>query len=128
MKKRIAILGSTGSIGESTLKVLNKNKKNFNVVFLSSNNSYKKLVKQAKIFKAENVLIKNKIVKNSLKNNKTKVYTGDIRLNKIIFKKIDYTMSAIVGMAGLQPTIDAIKLSKAVALANKEAIICGWEI
>ena len=60
MKKRIAILGSTGSIGESTLKVLNKNKKNFHVVFLSSNNSYKKLVKQAKIFKAENVLIKNK--------------------------------------------------------------------
>ena len=132
MKKRIAILGSTGSIGKSTLDVIKKDIKNFNIILLSANNNYKKLIEQAKYFKAKNVLIKNKRfyskVKNSLKKTKTKVYTGDIRINKIVLNKLDYTMSAVVGLAGLQPTIDAIKTSRAVAIANKETIICGWEI
>ena len=130
MKKKIAILGSTGSIGKSTLEVIKKDIKNFDVVLLTANNNYRKLIEQAKKFKAKNVLIKNKKfflkVKKSLKN--TKVYTGDISLKKIVSKKIDYTMSAVVGLAGLQPTIDAIKISKSVALANKETIICGWKI
>ena len=130
MKKKIAILGSTGSIGKSTLEVIKKDIKNFDVVLLTANNNYRKLIEQAKKFKAKNVLIKNKNfflkVKKSLKN--TKVYTGDISLKKIVSKKIDYTMSAVVGLAGLQPTIDAIKISKSVALANKETIICGWKI
>ena len=130
MKKKIAILGSTGSIGTSTLKVIKKDKKNFDVVLLSANNNYKKLIKQAKQFNAQNVLIKNKRfyikVKKSLKN--VKVYSGDVSLQKIVSKKLDYTMSCVVGLAGLQPTIDAIKISKVVAIANKEAIICGWEI
>jgi len=132
MKKKIAILGSTGSIGKSTLEVIKKDIKNFNIILLSANNNYKKLIEQAKYFKAKNVLIKNKRfyskVKNSLKRTKTKVYTGDISINKIVSNKLDYTMSAVVGLAGLQPTIDAIKVSRAVAIANKEAIICGWEI
>ena len=130
MKKKIAILGSTGSIGKSTLEVIKKDIKNFDVVLLTANNNYRKLIEQAKKFKAKNVLIKNKKffikVKKTLKN--TKVYTGDISLKKIVSKKIDYTMSAVVGLAGLQPTIDAIKISKSVALANKETIICGWKI
>ena len=130
MKKRIAILGSTGSIGESTLQIIDKDKKNFDVILLTANDNYKKLIKQARKFKAKNVLIKNKKfylkVKKSLKN--TKVYYGDTPLKKIILKKLDYTMSAIVGLAGLQPTIDAVKISKIVAIANKETIICGWEI
>ena len=67
-------------------------------------------------------------VKNSLKRTKTKVYSGDISIKRIISKKLDYTMSAVVGLAGLQPTIDAIKISKTVAIANKETIICGWQI
>ncbi len=132
MKIKIAILGSTGSIGHSTLDIIKKNKKKFSVVLLSANNNYKKLIIQAKKFKAQNVLIRNKkyfeIVKNSLKKNKIKVYTGNVLLSNIIKKKIDYTMSAIVGLAGLQPTIDAIKISKVVAVANKETIICGWSI
>ena len=132
MKKKIAILGSTGSIGCSTLDVIRKNKNNFNIVLLSANNNYKKLISQAKEFKAKNVIIKNKIfykkVKKSLKKNNTKVYTFDESLLKIIKSKLDYTMSSIVGLAGLQPTIDAIKISKVVAIANKETIICGWEI
>ena len=68
-----------------------------------------------------------KKLKNSLKN-KTKVYSGEISIRKIFRKKLDYTMSAVVGLAGLQPTIDAIKISKTVAIANKETIICGWQI
>ena len=59
MKKKIAILGSTGSIGKSTLEVINKEKKNFDVILLSANNNYRELVKQAKKFKARNILIKN---------------------------------------------------------------------
>ena len=132
MKKKIAILGSTGSIGKSTLEVIKKDKKNFNVVYLSANNNYKKLIQQAKEFNAKNVLIKNEkfyeIVRNSLKKNKTKVFSGNASINKIISGKLDYTMSAIVGLAGLQPKIDIIKVSKTVAIANKETIICGWEI
>jgi len=132
MKKKIAILGSTGSIGKSTLEVIKKDKKNFDVVLLSANNNYKKLIQQAKEFKAKNVLINNQLfyekVKNLLKKNKTKVYTGDTHLKKIIRGKLDYTMAAIVGIAGLQPTVDAIKISKTVAIANKETIICGWAI
>ena len=60
MKKKIAILGSTGSIGKSTLEVIRKDKKNFEVVFLSANNNYKKLINQAKEFKVKNILIKNR--------------------------------------------------------------------
>jgi len=130
MKKKIAILGSTGSIGKSTLDVIKKDKKNFEIVLLTANNNYKKLIKQAKEFKAKNVIINNKKffkkVKKSLKN--TKVYFGDISLRKVVNKRLDYTMSAVVGLAGLQPTIDAVKISKTIAVANKETIICGWEI
>tara|TARA_B100000686_G_C16676915_1_gene909659 strand:- start:172 stop:1338 length:1167 start_codon:yes stop_codon:yes gene_type:complete len=132
MKKKIAILGSTGSIGKSTLDVIRKNKKNFDIILLSANNNYKKLIQQAKKFKARNVLIKNELyfkkVKSSLTNTSTKVYSGNTSINDIIKTKIDYTMSAIVGIAGLQPTLDAIKISNKVAIANKESIICGWEL
>ena len=132
MKKKIAILGSTGSIGKYTLDVIGRNEKNFDVVLLSANNNYKKLIQQAKKFKVKNVIIKNEIyyqkVKKELKKKKIKVFTGNISLTRIITKKIDLTMSAIVGIEGLQPTVDAIKVSKVVALANKETIICAWHI
>ena len=76
MKKKIAILGSTGSIGKSTLDIIRKDKKNFEIVFLSANNNYKKLIQQAKEFNVKNVLIKNKIfyekVKKALKKKKDK--------------------------------------------------------
>ena len=132
MRRKIAVLGSTGSIGKSTLEVIKKDKRNFDVILLSANKNYKKLIQQAKQFNAKNVLIKNssfyEVVNNSLKKTKTKVHSGNISINKIILGKLDYTMSAIVGLAGLQPTIDAIKISKTVAIANKETIICGWQI
>tara|TARA_B100001123_G_scaffold416152_1_gene517440 strand:+ start:380 stop:1546 length:1167 start_codon:yes stop_codon:yes gene_type:complete len=132
MKKKIAILGSTGSIGISTLEVIKKDKKNFDVILLSANNNYKKLIQQAKEFNVKNVMINDELsyekVKNSLKKTRTKIYSGGTPITKIISKKLDYTMSAIVGLAGLQPTVDATKVSKIVALANKETIICGWHI
>ena len=99
MKKKIAILGSTGSIGKSTLEVIKKDKKNFEIVLLTANNNYKKLIHQAKEFKAKNVLINNKKfflkVKNSLK--KAKVYSGDVSINKIILKlfKSFFTISKV---------------------------------
>jgi 1-deoxy-D-xylulose-5-phosphate reductoisomerase len=132
MKKKIAILGSTGSIGTSTLDVIKNNKKDFDIILLSANNNYKKLTRQAKKFKVKNVLINNiahyQKVKKILKKTKTKVYAGNVSVRKIISGKLDYTMSAIVGLAGLQPTVDSIKISKTVAIANKETIICGWHI
>ncbi len=132
MKIKIAILGSTGSIGESTLKVIKENKFFFDVVLLTANNNYKKLIKQAKIFNAKNIIINNKShyekIKKSLKNSKIKVFTNHTPIKNIISDKIDITMSAIVGLAGLQPTVDAIKISKSVCLANKETIICAWDI
>jgi len=131
-KRSIVILGSTGSIGTSTLNVIKEKKSKFSIELLTANNNYKKLITQAKIFKPKNVLIMNKNyylnVKNSLKNTKTKVYSGNISINNIISKKVDFTMASIVGVAGLQPTLDSIRCSKTVAIANKEAIICGWEI
>ena len=132
MKKKIAILGSTGSIGKSTIEVIKKNKKNFDVILLTANKNYKKLVQQAKEVNAKNVLIKNKTfyekVKKGLRNRSTKVYSGDFSIKKITKKKIDCTMAAIVGIAGLQPTLDAIKNSRSVAIANKESIICAWNL
>jgi 1-deoxy-D-xylulose-5-phosphate reductoisomerase len=132
MKKKIAILGSTGSIGKSTLDVISKDKKNFDVVLLSAKNNYKKLIQQAKRFKVKNIIIKNELfyekAKKILKKTKIKVFSGNTPMTSIISGKIDFTMSAIVGLAGLQPTVDAIKVSKTVALANKESIVCGWHI
>ena len=82
MKKKIAILGSTGSIGKTTLDIIREDKKNFEIVFLSANNNYKKLIQQAKEFNAQNVLIKNKIfyerVKNSLKKKGRKCFQATL--------------------------------------------------
>ena len=132
IKRKIIILGSTGSIGISTLKIIEKKQSNFVVELLTANNNYKELIKQAKKFKARNVLIKNKKfhlkVEKSLKNTKTRIYSGDVSIKSIVSGKVDYTMSAIVGIAGLQPTADAIKISKTVAISNKESIICAWSI
>ena len=132
MKKKIAVLGSTGSIGVSTLNVVKKNLSQFSIEILTSNTNYKKLIEQAKYFRAKNVIINEKkyfnIVKKKLSKTKTKVYYGKKPLSAIVSGKLDYTMSSIVGIAGLIPTIEAIKISKSVAIANKESIVCGWKM
>ncbi len=132
MKKKIVILGSTGSIGKSLLKIIKKNINNFEIVLLTANKNYKELLKQVRIFKVKNVIITNhksynKFKKNN-KNTNVKVYSNFKNLNKIIKSKVDYSMSAIIGIDGLNPTIQIIKFSKTIAIANKESIICGWNL
>ena len=130
--KRIAIFGSTGSIGSSLLKIIKDDKKYFKIELLSANKNYKKLIKQAKFFKVKNIIITDYnsflIAKKILKNTKIKVFKNFDSLNKIFNTniKIDYSMCAISGFQGLKPTLDIIKFTKIIAIANKESIICGW--
>ena len=132
MKKKIAILGSTGSIGKSLINILTKDKNNFEIILLSADGNYKDLLKQAKFFKVKNLIINNKLSYDKIKKNKfskkIKVYNNFDNFKKIFNKKIDYTMIAISGIQGLKPTIDIIKYTKKIAIANKESIICGWEL
>ena len=132
MKKKIAILGSTGSIGKTLLKIIKNDKKNFKIVLLSAKKNYKTLIKQANFFNVSNVIITDKkyydIAKKNIKQNNINIYNNFDHLNKIIDKKIDYTMSSIIGLDGLIPTINIIKYTKNIAIANKEAIICGWNL
>jgi 1-deoxy-D-xylulose-5-phosphate reductoisomerase len=132
--KKIAIFGSTGSIGLSLLKIIKGDKKNFKIELLTANKNYKKLIKQAKFFNVKNIILTDNnsflIATKLLKNTKVKVFKNFDSLNKIfhINKKIDYTMCAISGFQGLKPTIDIIKFTKTIAIANKESIICGWNL
>ena len=131
MKKKIAILGSTGSIGKSLLKIVDNNS-DFEVVLLSANKNYKELIKQTKRFKVKNIIISNKLslekFKKINKNKNIKIFQNYENLNEIFKSKIDYTMSAITGIDGLNPTIKIIKHTKKIAIANKESIICGWNL
>ncbi len=129
MKKKIAILGSTGSIGKTLLKIIKKKKNFFDVVLLTANKDSKTLIKQAKKFNARNLIITNKKSFEFIKNRKStkfKVFNSLKNIDNILKKKIDYVMSSIVGIDGLDPTIRIIKYTKKIAIANKESIICGW--
>ena len=132
MKKKIAILGSTGSIGKCLIDIIKKDKKNFEILLLSADVSYKELLKQAKFFKVKNLIITNKDSFNKLKKDKTckniRIYNDFNNFRKIFKKKIDYTMCSISGIQGLKPTIEIIKYTKKIAIANKEAIVCGWDL
>ena len=132
MKKKIAILGSTGSIGKTTIDILSQNKKNFEVVLLTSNKNINEIIKQTKNFNVKNLIIndekKYQYLKKKLKNKKINIYNNLDSINKIFKKKIDYCMCAISGLAGLKSTLDMIKFSKTIAIANKESLICGWNL
>ena len=132
MKKKIAILGSTGSIGKTTIDIIKKDIHNFDVILLTSNNNYRELVKQAKVLNVKNLIINNKKqyfdLKKKFKNKKINIYNNFHNLNKIFKKKIDYTMCAISGLEGLRPTLDVIQFTKNIAIANKESLICGWNL
>ena len=132
MKKKIAILGSTGSIGKTLIKIIKQDKKNFEIVLLSADGNYKELLKQAKFFKVKNLIITNESSYNKVKKDrfskKINIYNNFNNYRKIFKKKVDYTMSSISGIQGLKPTIEIIKFTKKIAIANKEAIICGWDL
>ena len=132
MKKKIAILGSTGSIGQNLLKIVNQDKEQYEIVLLTANKNYLKLLKQAKKFKVKNVIINDiEVFKKLKKKNNIKhinIYKDYESYKKIFKKKIHYVMSSISGTDGLLPTIKIIKYTKKIAIANKESIICAWNL
>ena len=132
MRKKIAILGSTGSIGKILLDIISKDKKKFEIILLTANKNYKELQRQAKKFHVKNVIISDqnsyKYFHKINKNKKLKVFSNFENLDKIFKKKIDYVMSSIVGLDGLYPTFKIIKFTKKIAIANKESLICGWNL
>ena len=129
-KKKIAILGSTGSIGLTTYNIIKKNQNFFDIVLLSTNKKINTLYKQAKELKVKNLIIINKknflIFKKKYPN--FNVYNSFNCFEKIFKKKIDYVISGISGFDGLEPTLKIIKFTKKIAIANKESIICGWSL
>ena len=132
MKKKISILGSTGSIGKSLLNIISKNKNDFEIVLLTAHKNYKELLNQTRNFKVKNIIISDyksyKIFKEKNRNKKINIYPNYENLSKIFKSKIDYTMNSIVGLEGLSPTLNIIKYTKVIAIANKESIICGWNL
>jgi len=131
MKKNISILGSTGSIGLSTLKIIDKRKSYFKINILSANKNYNLICSQIKKYKPKVFVINDEKIFNKvkvkLKNNKTLILNKFS--NKIkSFKKSDICVIAIPGIAGLEPTIKLTKLSKKMLIANKESVICGWNL
>ena len=132
MKKKIAILGSTGSIGRTLINILYNEKKKISIKLLTTNKNYKLVLIQAKKFNVKNVVItdKNSFLK-CIKNKKNigiKIYNDFNSLNQIFLKRIDYVMSSISGIDGMEPTYNIIKYTKKIAIANKEGIICGWNL
>ena len=133
MKKRIAILGSTGSIGTQALEVIQQNPEKFEVEVLTANNNVDILIGQAKKFQPNAVVIANpdkyKNVSEALINEPIKVYAGAEALNQVVqMETIDLVLTAMVGYSGLIPTFNAIKAGKNIALANKETLVVAGEI
>jgi|TARA_B100000929_G_scaffold120466_1_gene95478 1-deoxy-D-xylulose-5-phosphate reductoisomerase len=133
MKKKIGILGSTGSIGENTVNIISNNINDFDVIFLSTNKNIKKLYKQSIKLRPKAIIIfdKKKFLqfKNKFIKKKISVYNSfkELKLS-IIKKKIDYVMCSISGLSGLDSTINSIDITKSIAIANKESIICAWNL
>ena len=132
MKKKIVILGSTSSIGKSLLNIIKKDKKNFKIELLTANTNYKDLIAQAIKFNVQNIIITDpdsfKKTKLICKNKKINIFQNFEKLKKILPKRVDYVMSAISGIGGLLPTYKIINRTKLIAIANKEAIVCGWPL
>jgi len=132
MKKKLIILGSTGSIGSTTINIVLKNKNNFNVILLAANKNYVKLLIQAKKLKCRNIVIFNKenFFKATIinKNKKIKIFNSIKEFLNNHKGKVDYTMCAITGISGLMPIIQITRITKNLAIANKESIICGWNL
>lgn len=133
MKKKIAILGSTGSIGTQTLDVVRLNPNRFEVYAISANRSAELLIRQAREFQPEVVCVADEkcytVVREALIDMPCKVWCGaDSIAQMVTMSSIDIVVAAIVGYAGLRPTIEAIKAGKTIALANKEALVVAGEL
>ena len=132
MKKKVAILGSTSSIGKSLLDLIKKDQNKFKVELLTANTNYKDLINQAKKFNVMNIIITDpnsyRKAKKAHKSKKINIFQNYKYLKKVFPKKLDYVMSAISGIEGLLPTYEIIKYTKLIAIANKESIVCGWSL
>lgn len=133
LKKRIAILGSTGSIGTQTLDVVRRNPDRYEVYAISANRSVDKLIEQACEFHPEVVCIADESqylpLKEALSDLDCKVWAGaDAIAEMVTFPSIDIVVAAMVGYAGLRPTMEAIKAGKTIALANKETLVVAGEL
>lgn len=133
MKKQIAILGSTGSIGTQALQVIEEHSDRYEAYVLTANNRVDELIEQARKFKPEAVVIANEAKYNQLKEALAdlpiKVYAGEEALCQIVTdENIDMVLTAMVGYAGLKPTMNAIRAKKAIALANKETLVVAGEL
>ena len=131
--RKIAILGSTGSIGSTLIDIVKKDSKKFKIELLTANKNYRKLLNQIRFFNVKNIIVTDlktfHKIKKILNDKDINIYNDFNCINKIFKnKKIDYVMSAISGINGLRPTLDIIKFTKIIAIANKEALICGWAI
>ena len=127
-KKKIAILGSTGSIGMQALQVIEEHSELYEAYILTANNSVGKLVEQARKYLPEAVVIANEIhystVRDALADLPIKVYAGADALCEVVQDdNVDIVLASMVGFAGLRPTISAIKAGKMIALANKETLV-----
>lgn len=132
MKKRLAILGSTGSIGQQTLEVVDNNPDKFEVEVLTANHNDKLLIKQAVRYQPNAVVIANESkyqpVSEALQSFPIKVYAGLDAIEQIVaMENIDFVITALVGAVGLLPTVRAIEAGKKIALANKETLVVGGE-
>ena len=130
MKKKISILGATGSIGVSVFKIIDKNKNLFSIILLTSNNNFKLICSQIRKYKPKYYVINdfkifNKVKKKFKRSNVKIVNNFNFNEKKI---KSDIVISAIPGIAGLYPTINIINKTKKILIANKESIICGWNL
>jgi 1-deoxy-D-xylulose-5-phosphate reductoisomerase len=133
MKKRIAVLGSTGSIGTQSLEVIKNHPDKFSLEVITAQNNANLLIKQAKEHKPNVVIIANDRLYNqvfdALDPLDIKVYAGEEALSQVVeMDTIDQVIIALVGYAGLKPTIQAIKSNKQIALANKETLVVGGEL
>jgi len=131
--KNLAILGSTGSIGTQTLDIVRDNPDRFSVYAICANRSVDLLIEQAKEFHPEIVCIADENLypqlQEALKNEPCKVWAGaDAIAEMVTFQPIDIVVAAMVGYAGLRPTIEAIKAGKTIALANKETLVVAGEL
>lgn len=133
MKKKIAILGSTGSIGTQTLEVISHHDDKFRVELLSANKNYELLIQQAKKYKPKAIIFGDithkKILNENLKSENIDIFFGDDALNNFNqFCNPDLVVTALVGKSGLIPTINAIENNIDVALANKETLVVAGDI
>lgn len=133
MKQRIALLGSTGSIGRQTLDIVRRHPDMFSVETLTASRSWQTLASQAREFEPDSVVIADKSfylpLKEALADLPVKVYAGDDAVRQVAGRgNVDVVVNAIVGYAGLEPTVEAVKNGKKLAMANKESLVVAGQI